>query len=216
MKTVRKIAISKAIVKPSAAAIAALLVARSTALPGFAQASPMTRAWSVYIDQQTAIQAAGGHNITWGNAARFDHFLDRHSGLAEQLYQSPGVLRDPGFLGHHEALRDHLATNPGIREELIGAPSCLSQREARFKDVQNHERAITRVDLDTLDGYLDGHPDAAAALYADPSLAANTDFLGRYPELALFFHNHPVMAAQLHGHPGWLRWREKSCAPRAQ
>jgi hypothetical protein len=176
----------------------------------------MTRAWSVYIDQQTAIQTPGGHNITWGNAARFDNFLDRHPGLAGQLYQNPGVLRDPGLLRHHEALRDHLATNPGIREELIGAPSCLSQREARFKEVQNDAGAITRVDLDTLDGYLDGHPDAAAALDADSSLAANTAFLGRYPELALFFHNHPLVAAQLHAHPGWLRWRQKACAPRAQ
>lgn len=211
-----KIMIFKRIAKPAAAALGVILIAGTMALPGFAQTMPMTRAWSVYLDQETAIHVPGGRNITWGDAARFDNFLDGHPGLAKQLYKNPGAIRDPDFLNHHQELRDHLATNPGIPEELIRTPSCLIQREARYMDVQSTGGGITRVNLDSLDGYLDGHPDAATALDADPSLATNTDFLGRHPELALFFRSHPVMAAQLNTHPGWLRWREKSCERRDQ
>jgi len=198
--------------KPALATLGLTLIVVMLAPAGLAQAIPMTRAWSVYLDLQTAIQVAGGHDITWNNLARFDNFLDQQPGLAKELYANPGAISDPDFLSHHTALREQLAANPEIREGLIRSPSCLAQRESRFDQVQGAGGGVTRVDLDSLDGYLDGDPGAAAALEADPSLAADADFLGRHPELALFFRNHPGMVSALHTHPGWLGWREQSCA----
>jgi len=212
MEPGRKIGIFRPLMKPALAALGLTLIAATLAPAGFAQAIPMTRAWSVYLDLQTAIQVPGAHDITWGSLARFDNLLDRQPGLATELYAHPQAIDEPDFLSHHAALREHLATNPEIREELIRSPSCLTQRESRFDQVRRAGGGVTRVNLDSLDGYLDGDPAAAARLEADPSLATDADFLGRHPELALFFRNYPGMVSELHTHPGWLKWRKGPCA----
>src|SRR6202789_230753 len=75
--------------------------------------------------------------------AEFDHFLDRHHEIAEQVRKDPSLADNREFVQNHPALQDFLQNNPGVREQLRQDPNAFMHQEGRYehdRDANNRDR----------------------------------------------------------------------------
>ena len=83
-------------------------------------------------------------DVTRGEVAGFDKFLDGHEDVAEALQAHPGLIRNDEFLAKHPELKEYLANHPKVREEVREHPKRFMHREKGF---EHHEKR----------GHDDGH-----------------------------------------------------------
>ena len=77
--------------------------------------------------------------------ANFDHFLDSHREISEQLQKNPSLVRNQQFLQNHPALQTYLQQHPVVREQLDQNPNAFMHQEDRF---DQREDARKRTDND--------------------------------------------------------------------
>jgi hypothetical protein len=189
---------------PALSAVGRLLLAGTIACPAVAQ---MVSAPGLQYPSQVALKLPNG-DLTWGELARFDSFLDSHPAIAQELYQNPRAIRNPEFLKSHPELHQFLSRHQVIAEDLRENPGWFMNREARFQHFQHGRYQISRAQLDNLDDFYDAHPELAKQIYADPSLVRNNKFLAQHQNFAAFLSQHPGIDADLEKHPEWTMWRE--------
>ena len=77
-------------------------------------------------------QARSGDDITRGDLARFDQFLDSHREIAEQLRRTPSLVDDPQFLQSHPALSTYLQDHPSVKQEVSAQPDTFLRLERQY------------------------------------------------------------------------------------
>ena len=55
--------------------------------------------------------------------ADFDHFLDKHPEVAEQLRRDPSLVNNEEFVENHRDLREYIQHHPEVREEISRNPN---------------------------------------------------------------------------------------------
>src|SRR6202050_1668083 len=142
-------------------------------------------------------------DVTRGELANMDRFLDSHPELAEQLRKDPSLVNDKTFVGNHPALQQFLAEHPGVREEYEENPSAFMNQEQRFdrRQDQTRDRDVTRGELANMDRFLDSHPEIAERLRKDPSLVNDKTFVGDHPALQQFLAEHPGVREEYKENP---------------
>ncbi len=139
-----------------------------------------------------------GYNpdITRGEVASFDRYLDRHPEVARQLAARPDLVNDPRFLAAHPGFRGFMAGHPGVREEIHESPGRFMYREGHYE--WNRESAHP---LATTDRYLDSHPRVAGQLERHPDLVDDPKYVASHPGLHDYLASHPVARADWKTHP---------------
>ncbi len=146
-------------------------------------------------------------DVTRGELANMDRFMDSHPEVAEQLRKNPSLVDNEEFVKHHPALQEFLASHPGVREEMKGNPNAFMNREGRFdarEDASNFERGdrdVTRGELANMDHFLDSHPEIAEQLRKNPRLVDNKEFVEDHPALQQFLASHPGVREEYKEHP---------------
>lgn len=95
------------------------------------------------------------------DADEFNHFLDSHREIAEQVHKNPSLVNDRQFVKNHEVLQQFLQQNPGIRDELNRNPNAFAQQQEqaenreyadnRNTNVRDNDDATRNHDADTRD-----------------------------------------------------------------
>jgi hypothetical protein len=146
-----------------------------------------------------------GSDITRGELARFDNFLDSHPVIARQLAINPALINNRQYLQQHAQLLQFLQTHPGIREELRENPQAFLERERRFDAIEarfpRDDEDIIRHEIARFDRFLDANPSLAASLSRNPALINNSAFLAANPSLATWLKAHPEAAEELRENP---------------
>src|SRR3974390_2863036 len=145
-------------------------------------------------EDQTGDQDRDGrsHDITRGELANMDDFMDRHPEIAEQLRKNPALVDNKEFVQSHPALQEFLANHPGVREEYRENPNAFMNREERFDQREDRrDRDVTRGELANMDVFMDRHPEIAEQLRKNPALIDNKEFVQSHPALQEFLANHP-------------------------
>jgi hypothetical protein len=134
----------------------------------------------------SAAMAQQNNDITQGEMANFNHFLDNHPTLAQQMAADPSLIKDPAFVSSNLGLEGFLQNHAGVREEIRETPGQLMYREGHYEWSHSggpvavgpgmSDRAVARFD----NGYLDEHPDVAHQLAANLQLVDNPEFLATY------------------------------------
>jgi dsDNA-binding SOS-regulon protein len=148
----------------------------------------------------------GGRNdITRGELARFDQFLDSHREVAEQLRKDPSLVNNGEFTKNHPALYAYLQDHPEIREEIKENPNAFMRQEDRYdrqengrgndRDRDSHEQAAR------FGQFLNGHSNVADQLSKDPSLVKNQEFMENHPELRDYLKDNPDVQKELMANP---------------
>ena len=76
-------------------------------------------------------------DITRGEVKRFDHYLDQHPEVTEQLRKHPGLVNNQDYMEKHPELREFMKNHPEVREELKSNPRAFMKRENRYDRHEN-------------------------------------------------------------------------------
>src|SRR6201997_5082391 len=82
--------------------------------------------------EQRFDQREGNRDVTRGELANMDHFMDSHPEVAEQLRKDPSLVDNKEFVKSHPALQEFLANHPGVREEYKENPNAFMHQEDRY------------------------------------------------------------------------------------
>jgi phage-related protein len=139
-----------------------------------------------------------GRDITRQELQNLDNFLDTHPNIEQDLKKNPKLLNDSAYLSAHPELKQFLDTHPGVRAEASENPRIFMNRERRF---ENSGRDIPTAEARSFDNFLDNHSSIERQLRKEPSLANNTGYLAKHPELKGYLDQHPLIRQELAEHP---------------
>jgi phage-related protein len=142
------------------------------------------------------------NDITRGELANMDRFMDGHPEIAEQLHKNPALVDNKEFVENHPALQEFLAGHPGVREEMKENPNAFMNREQRFDQREDRrDRDLTRGELANMDRFMDRHPEIAEQLRKNPALVDNKEFVQGHPALQEFLASHPGVREEYKENP---------------
>jgi hypothetical protein len=128
----------------------------------------------------------------------FNHFLDGHTEIAEQLRKNPSLLDNGQFVQNHPALQTYLQDHPGVREAVKENPNGVMHAEDHM-DLRDDER--NREELANFNRFLDSHPEIAEQLRRNPTLADNPQFVKNHPAFQTYLQDHPGVRTELQQDP---------------
>jgi phage-related protein len=144
-------------------------------------------------------------DVTRGELANMDHFMDSHPEIAEQLRKDPSLVNNKQFVQSHPDLQQFLADHPGVREEYKENPNAFMSQEQRFdrrEDFNTHrDRDVTGGELSSFNEFMEGHSNIAGELSKNPSLANNQEYLENHPALNDYLKAHPQVHEELSENP---------------
>ena len=144
-------------------------------------------------------------DVTRGELANMDRFMDSHPEISEQLRKNPALVDNKEFVEGHPALKEFLATHPGVREEYKENPNAFMRQEERFDRAQDNrmrgDRDVTGGELSSFHEFLEGHSNISSELSKNPSLATNQEYLENHPALRSYLQANPKVHEELGENP---------------
>jgi hypothetical protein len=143
-------------------------------------------------------------DVTRGELANMDRFMDSHPEIAEQLRKDPSLVNNKEFVENHAALRQFLAEHPGVREEYKENPNAFMHQEQRFDrrdTMMGRDRDVTRRELSSFNEFLGDHNNIAWELSKNPSLANNEEYLENHSALRDYLKANPEVHEELSENP---------------
>src|SRR5580658_345864 len=139
----------------------------------------------------------------------FDHFLDSHREIAEQVRKNPSLVDDREFVTNHPALQTYLQDHPAVREQLRQNPNAFMQEENRLdRREDDRDRDANRAELANFDHFLDSHREISEQLRKDPSLVDNREFVKNHPALQTYLQDHPEVREAIKQDPNGFMQEE--------
>lgn len=150
-------------------------------------------------------------DLTQGEVASTDQFLDQHPSIEKQLEANPSLINNPKYLSDHPELRAFLSAHAQVREEFTENPSFFMHQEGRFEATEDNTRGVS-----TMDEYLDKHHDEARDLDAYPARINDSDYLSHHKDLDNFLKKHPEVREQFSHNPSVFMHQESAFDASAQ
>jgi hypothetical protein len=173
----------------------------------------MTLSLGPAASAQTQESRGNDSDVTRGELASFDRFMDDHPEIAEQLRKDPSLVKNKEFVENHPALEEYIEQHPEVREEISENPSGFMHQEQRFDRRADHaERPdddVTRRELGSFDRFMDSHPEIAEQLRRDPSLVKNKEFVENHPALEEYIEQHPEVREEISENPSGFMHQEQ-------
>jgi len=151
---------------------------------------------------EDSAQRRGG-DVTRGELASMDRFMDSHPEIAEQLRKDPSLVDNKQFVQHHPALQEYLGNHPEVREEYKENPNGFMRQEQRFDRSEDSAMRgdVNRGQVSSFHEFLEGHDKIAGELSKNPSLATNQEYLENHPALHEYLQAHPQVHQELRENP---------------
>ena len=158
-------------------------------------------------------------DVTRGELANMDRFMDSHPEIAERLRKEPSLVNNREFVENHPALQQFLAEHPGVREEYKENPNAFMHQEERFdrredSPTTRRDRDVTRAELSSFNEFMGSHDKIADELSKNPSLANNQEYLENHPALRDYLKTHPEVHEELSDNPATFIKSAKQFDPR--
>lgn len=83
------------------------------------------------------MSANGRSDTTQKDVKEFDHFLDRHRQVAQELRSDPSKVNDTEYVSNHKELQRWLEKHPQVRDEIRENPSAFMHQENRYEKNEN-------------------------------------------------------------------------------
>jgi len=157
---------------------------------------------NAFMHQEERFDRENG-DITRGELANMDRFMNSHPEIAEQLRKDPSLVDSRQFVENHPALQQFLADHPGVREEFKEHPEAFMRDAERLdrRDDRGRGLDITRTELVNMQRFMDSHPEIAEQLRKDPALVDDRQFVENHPALHQFLEEHPGVREEYKEHP---------------
>ena len=83
------------------------------------------------------LSAKGKSDTTQRDVKEFDHFLDKHPQVAQELRTDPSKVNDTEYVSDHKELQRWLERHPQVRDEVRENPSAFMHQENRDEKNEN-------------------------------------------------------------------------------
>jgi hypothetical protein len=83
------------------------------------------------------MSANGRSDTTRKDVKEFDHFLDKHPEVAQELRSDPSKVNDTEYVSNHKQLQQWLEKHPQVRDEIRENPSAFMHQENRYEKNEN-------------------------------------------------------------------------------
>ncbi len=83
------------------------------------------------------LSANGESKTMQRDVKEFDHFLDKHPQVAQDLRSDPSRINDTAFLNNHKELQRWLDKHSQVRDEIRENPSAFMHQENRYEKNEN-------------------------------------------------------------------------------
>lgn len=83
------------------------------------------------------LSANGKSDTTQRDVKEFDHFLDKHPQVAQDLRSDPSKVNDTEYVNNHKELQRWLEKHPQVRDEIRENPSAFMHQENRYEKNEN-------------------------------------------------------------------------------
>jgi hypothetical protein len=83
------------------------------------------------------MSANGRSDTTQKDVKEFDHFLDKHPQVAQDLRSDPSKVNDSAYVSDHKELQHWLEKHPQVRDEIRENPSAFMHQENRYEKNEN-------------------------------------------------------------------------------
>ncbi len=83
------------------------------------------------------MSANGRSDTTQKDVKEFDHFLDKHPQVAQELRSDPSKVNDTEYVSNHKELQRWLEKHPQVRDEIRENPSAFMHQENRYEKNEN-------------------------------------------------------------------------------
>lgn len=83
------------------------------------------------------MSANGRSDTTLKDVKEFDHFLDKHPQVAQELRSDPSKVNDTEYVSNHKELQHWLEKHPQVRDEIRENPSAFMHQENRYDKNEN-------------------------------------------------------------------------------
>ena len=179
------------------------------------QANPRQVLWEQRTAQRRTARSGSPAELSTRDRHNFEAHLDAHSETAQLLYQQPELINDRQFLRDHRALRDWLADHIEAARVIQANPRQVlwEQRTAQRRTARTISPTISPEDVRSLDGYLDTHWQEANALYRDPELINDSQFVQAHSSLDDWLQARPDAAQAISERPRYFFWRQRTVTP---
>ncbi len=85
-----------------------------------------------FVRREDRFEHNGG-DISRGELASADNYLDRHPEVARQLQKDPRLIDNPNYLAQHPELQSYLRSHPEARQDWKQHPYAFEKRERRYE-----------------------------------------------------------------------------------
>ncbi len=85
-----------------------------------------------FMNRENRFEHNGG-DVSRGEAANADHYLDKHPEVASQLRQNPKLIDNPNYLAAHPSLQSYLQNHPEVRQDWKQHPYAFEKREKQYE-----------------------------------------------------------------------------------
>jgi len=141
----------------------------------------------------------------------FEAYLDSDWETAQLLYQQPELINDQQFLDDHHALHGWMENHAEAARIIQANPrEVLWEKRSEQPQVT---RTISPEEVQSLGDYLDTHWEEANALYREPELINDPQFVRSHPSLENWLRERPHAAQAIRERPRDFFWRQRSVSP---
>jgi hypothetical protein len=199
-------------------------------LESFLDANPRIRQQAqenprYFVDRENRFDARGdlqsqnprnpNPDLTHGELANFDGFLDSHPEISHQLDANPSLINDQNYLKANPDLETYLTQHPQVREELTETPNYFMNRENRLDAGDNgrlapNQNNATAQEQDRMDQYLADHKDVDRDLRKNPRLIDDSGYLKHHRDLDEFLRANPDVRVLVISNPNYFQDRDQT------
>jgi len=145
--------------------------------------------------------------INRGDLAEFDHFLDRHHEIAEQLRRNPSLIDNRQFIESHPALQTFLRDHSQLSGAIASNPNAFMQAENRYDAAEDRRggvdesRNFDRDHLASFNAFMGRHQDIARDVSQNPDRVNDDRYVANHAELKQYLNSNPGVRQDLSSNP---------------
>ena len=148
---------------------------------------------------------ANRDRVSHGDLVVFDHFLDRHPEIAEQLRKNPSLVDNRQFVQSHPALQNFLQDHSQLRGAISSNPSAFMYAENRYDNGGDRRgddyRGFDRSHVDSFHDFMGQHREIARDISSNPDRVNDQRYVDNHPELKQYLSSNPGVRQDLSSNP---------------
>jgi len=139
--------------------------------------------------------------VNHGDVVVFDHFMDSHPEVAEQIRKNPSLIDNRQFVQNHPALQTFLQEHSQLQRAIASNPNAFMQAESRFEVAENRHSDFDRGHLSSFGAFLDQHSKIAREVSDKPDRVNDKNYLDHHHDLQQYLASNPDVQQDLATNP---------------